>query len=185
MTLISLLSCFIHYTFHIDETLELAYDISSEGPTYGTSTRGPSLANIESASFFHSYLTLFISFIHRLPQIPVIPKMKFKTLIGFMKCNDQEWPNVIIWIWFYLLIVLHKHLQYCSFHYISYFEDGLILSLGNFTLTDIDYVSIMNSSVCPTPTKGGITGQSDPKHTNVHRELNPTRSLYSKYRFKD
>ena len=41
------------------------------------------------------------------------------------------------------------------------FEAGLIHSLGTLTLTDIDHVSIMKSSVFPTPKRGGITGQSD------------------------
>ena len=34
------------------------------------------------------------------------------------------------------------------------FEAGLIHSLGTLTLTDIDHVSIMKSSVSPTPKKG-------------------------------
>ena len=37
------------------------------------------------------------------------------------------------------------------------FEVVLIHSLGTLTLTDIDHVSIMKSSVCPTPKRGGIT----------------------------
>ena len=41
------------------------------------------------------------------------------------------------------------------------FEAGLIDSLGTLTLTDIDHVSIMKSSVFPTLKRGGITGQSD------------------------
>ena len=49
--------------------------------------------------------------------------MNFKTLIHMIMCNDQEWPNVITWILFHLLIVLHKHLRYCSFHYLSYFYE--------------------------------------------------------------
>ena len=48
------------------------------------------------------------------------------------------------------------------------FEDGLIHSLETLTLTDINYVSIMKSSVSPTPKRGGITSQSDPKHAIVH-----------------
>ena len=47
-------------------------------------------------------------------------------------------------------------------NYLSYFEADLIISLEILTLTDIDHVSIMKSSVCPTPKRGGITGQSDP-----------------------
>ena len=47
------------------------------------------------------------------------------------------------------------------------FEVGLFHSLGTLTLTDIDHVSIIKSSVYPT-LKGGITGQSDPKHASVH-----------------
>ena len=40
-------------------------------------------------------------------------------------------------------------------------EAGLIHSLGTLTLTDIDHVSVMKSSVSPTLKIGGITGQSD------------------------
>ena len=47
------------------------------------------------------------------------------------------------------------------------FEAGLIRSLGTLTLTDIHHVSIMKSSVFPTPKKGGITSQSDPKYASV------------------
>ena len=48
------------------------------------------------------------------------------------------------------------------------FEANLIHSWGTLTLTDIDHVSIMKSNVSPTPEKGGITVQSDPKHASVH-----------------
>ena len=48
------------------------------------------------------------------------------------------------------------------------FEADIIHSLGTLTLTDIDHVCIMKSSVSPAPKKGGITGQSDPKHASVH-----------------
>ena len=48
------------------------------------------------------------------------------------------------------------------------FEANLINSLGNLTLTDIDHVNIMKSIVSPTPKRGGLTGQSDPKHARVH-----------------
>ena len=51
------------------------------------------------------------------------------------------------------------------------FEVGLIHSLETLTLTDIDHVSIMKSNVSPTPEKGGITVQSDPKHASVHGNL--------------
>ena len=36
------------------------------------------------------------------------------------------------------------------------FEAGLIYSLRTLTLTNIDHVSIMKSSVSPTPKRGGI-----------------------------
>ena len=49
------------------------------------------------------------------------------------------------------------------------FEADLIHSLGTLTLTNIDHVSIMKSSVSPTPERGEITSQSDPKYANVHR----------------
>ena len=39
------------------------------------------------------------------------------------------------------------------------FEVGLIHSLRTLTLTDKDHVSIMKSSVSPTPNRGGITGK--------------------------
>ena len=39
--------------------------------------------------------------------------------------------------------------------------DDLILSLETLTLTVIDHVSIMKSSVCPTPKRGKITDKSD------------------------
>ena len=41
------------------------------------------------------------------------------------------------------------------------FEVGLIHSLVTLTLTDIDHVSIMKSSVSPSLEKGGITGQCE------------------------
>ena len=50
----------------------------------------------------------------------------------------------------------------------SSFEADLIHSWGTLNLTDIDHVSTMKSSVSPTPKRGGITGQSDPKHASVH-----------------
>ena len=43
------------------------------------------------------------------------------------------------------------------------FEAGLIHSLGTLTLTEIDHVRIMKSSVSPKPKRGGITGERDPK----------------------
>ena len=65
------------------------------------------------------------------------------------------------------------------------FEADLIHSLGTLTLTDIDHVSIMKSSVFPTPKRGGITGQSDPITCQPIWEFNPARSLQWQYRFKD
>ena len=65
------------------------------------------------------------------------------------------------------------------------FEAGLIHSLGTLTLTDIDHVSIMKSSVFPTMKRGGITGQSEQKYFSVYRVLNPARSLYLQYKFKE
>ena len=47
------------------------------------------------------------------------------------------------------------------------FEADLIHSWGTFTLTDIDHLSIMKTSVSPTPKRSGITGQSDPKHASL------------------
>ena len=49
------------------------------------------------------------------------------------------------------------------------FEAGLIHLWGTLTLTDIDHVNIMKTSVSPTPKKCGITGQIDLKHASVHR----------------
>ena len=53
------------------------------------------------------------------------------------------------------------------------FKADLIHSQGTLTLTDIDHVSIMKSDDSPTPKRGGITGQSDPKHVRVHENLTP------------
>ena len=48
------------------------------------------------------------------------------------------------------------------------FEADLIYSLGTSTLTDIDDVSIMKSSVMrPHTEKSGITDKSDPKYASV------------------
>ena len=49
------------------------------------------------------------------------------------------------------------------------FEAGLIHSLGILTLTNINHVSIMISSVFLTTKKDGIIGQIDPKHASVYR----------------
>ena len=57
------------------------------------------------------------------------------------------------------------------------FEDGLIHSLGTLTLTDIDHVSIMKSSVSPTLKRGGITGQTYSITCQRIWEFNPARSL--------
>ena len=53
------------------------------------------------------------------------------------------------------------------------FEADLIHLLGTLTLTDIDHVRIMKSSVSPTQITGGITVQSDTKHARVHENLTP------------
>ena len=53
------------------------------------------------------------------------------------------------------------------------FKAGLIHSFGTLTLTDIHHVSIMKSSVSPTPKRGRITGQSDPKHDSVQGNRTP------------
>ena len=53
------------------------------------------------------------------------------------------------------------------------FEATVIHSLGTLTLTIIDHVSIMKSSVSPTPKKGGITVQSNPKYASVHGNRTP------------
>ena len=49
-------------------------------------------------------------------------------------------------------------------------EADLIDLLGTLTLTDIDHVSIMKSSVSSTPKTGAITGQSDLKYASVHAD---------------
>ena len=51
------------------------------------------------------------------------------------------------------------------------FESDLIHSLGTLTLIDIDHVIIIKSSVSTTRKRGGITGQSHPKHVIVHGNL--------------
>ena len=62
--------------------------------------------------------------------------------------SPLDYPILTPWVSFITLCAL--------------FEVVLIHSLGTLTLTDIDHVSIMKSSVSPTPKRGGITDQSDP-----------------------
>ena len=45
--------------------------------------------------------------------------------------------------------------------------------MGTLTLTHTDHVRIMKSSVSPTPKRGGITVQSDPKDASIHVNLTP------------
>ena len=54
------------------------------------------------------------------------------------------------------------------------FEVVLIHSWGTLTLADIDHVSIIKSSVSPTPKRGGITIQSDPKYATIHGTQTPS-----------
>ena len=76
-------------------------------------------------------------------------------LMSLLECNlPIDYP---------ILTPLVSFISLCAF-----FEANLIHSLGTLTLTDIDHVSIMKSSVSPTPKIGGITSQSDPKHASVH-----------------
>ena len=53
------------------------------------------------------------------------------------------------------------------------FEAVRIHSLGILTLTNIDHMSIMKSSVSLTPKRGGITGQSDPKNMLAYMGIEP------------
>ena len=53
---------------------------------------------------------------------------------------------------------LVSFISQCTLH-----EAGLILSLRTLTLTYIDHVISMKSSVYPTLKRGGITGQSETK----------------------
>ena len=48
------------------------------------------------------------------------------------------------------------------------FDAGLIHSWETLTLTDIDHLRMMTSNVSPTPKRGGVTSQSDPKHASIH-----------------
>ena len=57
-----------------------------------------------------------------------------------------------------ILTPLLSFISLCAFT-----EADLILYLETLTLTDIDQVFIMKSSVFPTSKTVGITGQSDPK----------------------
>ena len=53
--------------------------------------------------------------------------------------------------------ILTPSISFISFY--DLFEAGLIHLLGTLTLTDIDHLSIMKSSVSPTPKRDGITGK--------------------------
>ena len=53
------------------------------------------------------------------------------------------------------------------------FKAGLFHLLGTLTLTDIDHVRIMKCSASSTHKRGGLTGQSDPKHASVNDNGTP------------
>ena len=80
-----------------------------------------------------------------------------KDLVSLLKCSSPlDYPILTPLVSFILLC--------------ASFEAGLSYSWGTLTLTELDHVSIMKSSVCPTLERGGITGQSDPKHSRIYKE---------------
>ena len=80
---------------------------------------------------------------------------------------------------YHILTPLESFISLCAS-----FEAAVIHSLGTLTLTIIDHVSIMKSSVSPTPKIGGIIGQS---YQNMlpYMGIESYRSQYWQYRFED
>ena len=68
----------------------------------------------------------------------------------------------------HLLIIISFHLWYRSFHYVHHLRLHSHILWEVLALIDIDHVRIMKPSVSPTPKRGGITGQGDPRHASVH-----------------
>ena len=115
----------------------------NEGSTYGTLTRESDLANAESSSLIH---TQFISF-HSWASVKscytydvvydfhrIRCAMTNNDLFSFLESNSPlDYPT---------LTPLVSFVSSCAS-----LEAVLIHSLGTLTLTDIDYVSIMKSSV--------------------------------------
>ena len=117
-----------------------------------TSTREPSLANIEAASFTHKFF-IFHSFIY------------LGCCLGLSSdslCNEKEWPSVITEssspVDYPIQTPLVSFISLCALH-----EVGLIRSSGTLTITDIDHVSFMKPNVYPIPKRGGITDQCETK----------------------
>ena len=79
-----------------------------------------------------------------------------------------------------LLIPLVSFISLCAS-----FQDSLIHSLETLTLTDIDHVRIMKCSASSTHKRGGLTGQSDPKHACVNGNGTPPDPYILQYRYED
>ena len=84
--------------------------------------------------------------------------MTMNDLVSLLKSSSR--------IYFPILTPLVSFISLCAS-----IEADLIHSLGTLTVTDIDHVSIMKSSVSPTSKRGAITGQCDLKHASVHGNL--------------
>ena len=129
---------------------------------------GPQLGSLlqQTQSLLHSFIRTSFQFIHRSVLTPTIPRIYFKTFIGFgamITNNLMSLPKSSSPLDY---PILKPSVLFISLY--DSFEADLIHSLGTLTLTDIDHVSIIKSSVSPTSKRGGITRQSDPKHACVH-----------------
>ena len=132
----------------------------NKGSTYGTSTREPFLENTESASFIHTYFTSYsVNTSYTLDVVwefhRVHCAMIKNDLVSLLKSSSPvDYCILTPLVWFFSLCAL--------------FEAILVHSWGALTLTDIYHMRILKSSVSPTPKRGRITGQSDPRHASVH-----------------
>ena len=64
-------------------------------------------------------------------------------------------------------------------------QDGLILSSGSLTFSEIDCVCSMKCTVYSHLKGVESPAKFKPKHTRVYRELNPSRTLCWMHTFKD
>ena len=161
-----------------------AHDIrtsQNEVSTNVTSNRGPPLLNTGYTKLFHMYFNLILSYTSVITSHTYdVVQDSHRVCCAMTKNNLESLLMSRSPFNYHILTPLVSFIQLCAS-----FKAGLIHSLGILTLTDIDHVSILKSSVCPKPKRGEITGQSDPKHLSVYRGLNPVRSLYWQYRFND
>ena len=138
----------------------------NEGSTYRTSTKYPSLANTKYASFIHTYSIWFHSWdsVNTSYTFDVVYDfdlvrcaMTKNNLISFLRSTwPLDYPILTPLVLLFLLC--------------PSFKDNLIHSVGTLTLTDIDHMSIMNSSVMKPHTEMRLNHRPKwpKKKTRIH-----------------